>query len=110
MRHRVARVAGSLAIESEPGRGTAISARVPAIAIDPSPAATRSGPAGSTCTPPTMHERCPTENVPMTCRPIDAPTHSMGPVTPSRLQTSVAAAASSRAAATSPRCECTSDR
>ena len=40
MRQRVARVAGSLAIESEPGRGTAISARVPTIAIDPS-AATR---------------------------------------------------------------------
>jgi signal transduction histidine kinase len=36
MRQRVARVAGSLAIESEPGHGTAISARVPAIAIDPS--------------------------------------------------------------------------
>jgi signal transduction histidine kinase len=32
MRQRVARVAGSLAIESEPGGGTAISARVPAIA------------------------------------------------------------------------------
>jgi signal transduction histidine kinase len=31
MRQRVARVAGSLAIESEPGRGTALSARVPAI-------------------------------------------------------------------------------
>jgi len=31
MRQRVARVAGSLAIESEPGGGTAISARVPAI-------------------------------------------------------------------------------
>jgi signal transduction histidine kinase len=41
MRQRVARVAGSLSIESEPGRGTAISARVPAIAIDPSAAATR---------------------------------------------------------------------
>jgi signal transduction histidine kinase len=40
MRQRVARMAGSLAIESEPGRGTAISARVPAIAIDTSPAAT----------------------------------------------------------------------
>ena len=39
MRQRVARVAGSLAIESEPGGGTAISARVPAIAIDPSAAA-----------------------------------------------------------------------
>jgi signal transduction histidine kinase len=38
MRQRVARVAGSLAIESEPGRGTAISARVPAIAADPSAA------------------------------------------------------------------------
>jgi signal transduction histidine kinase len=32
MRQRVARVAGSLAIESEPGSGTALSARVPAIA------------------------------------------------------------------------------
>lgn len=32
MRQRVGRVAGSLAIESEPGGGTAISARVPAIA------------------------------------------------------------------------------
>lgn len=32
MRQRIARVAGSLAIESEPGRGTALSARVPAIA------------------------------------------------------------------------------
>ncbi len=31
MRHRVNRVAGTLAIESEPGAGTAISARVPAI-------------------------------------------------------------------------------
>ena len=31
MRQRIARVAGSLAIESEPGAGTAISARVPAI-------------------------------------------------------------------------------
>ena len=35
MRQRVARVAGSLAIESEPGGGTAISARVPAIAASP---------------------------------------------------------------------------
>jgi len=41
MRQRVARVAGSVAIESEPGHGTAISARVPAIAIDPSPAVPR---------------------------------------------------------------------
>jgi signal transduction histidine kinase len=32
MRQRAARVAGSLAIESEPGSGTALSARVPAIA------------------------------------------------------------------------------
>ena len=32
MRQRVSRVAGTLAIESEPGAGTAISARVPAIA------------------------------------------------------------------------------
>ena len=32
MRQRVARVAGSLAVESEPGGGTAVSARVPAIA------------------------------------------------------------------------------
>ena len=31
MRQRVARVAGTLAIESEPGGGTAVSARVPAI-------------------------------------------------------------------------------
>jgi len=31
MRQRVARVAGTLAIESEPGAGTAVSARVPAI-------------------------------------------------------------------------------
>ena len=38
MRQRVARVAGSLAIESEPGGGTALSARVPAIAAS-SPAA-----------------------------------------------------------------------
>ena len=36
MRQRVARVAGSLAIESEPGGGTAVSARVPAIAAGPS--------------------------------------------------------------------------
>lgn len=32
MRQRLARVAGSLAVETEPGRGTALSARVPAIA------------------------------------------------------------------------------
>jgi signal transduction histidine kinase len=31
MRQRISRVAGTLAIESEPGAGTAISARVPAI-------------------------------------------------------------------------------
>jgi signal transduction histidine kinase len=31
MRQRVSRVAGTLSIESEPGGGTAISARVPAI-------------------------------------------------------------------------------
>jgi signal transduction histidine kinase len=37
MRQRVARVAGSLAIESEPGGGTAVSARVPAIAAGSSP-------------------------------------------------------------------------
>ena len=36
MRQRVARVAGSLAIESEPGGGTAVSARVPAIGAGPS--------------------------------------------------------------------------
>jgi signal transduction histidine kinase len=36
MRQRIARVAGSLAIESEPGGGTAISARLPVIAVDPS--------------------------------------------------------------------------
>jgi signal transduction histidine kinase len=35
MRQRIARVAGSLAIESEPGGGTALSARVPAIAAGP---------------------------------------------------------------------------
>jgi signal transduction histidine kinase len=35
MRQRVARVAGSLAIESEPGGGTAVSARVPAVATTP---------------------------------------------------------------------------
>ncbi len=38
MRQRVARVAGSVAIESEPGHGTAISARVPAIAVRPAAA------------------------------------------------------------------------
>ena len=38
MRQRVARVAGSLAIESEPGGGTAVSARVPAIAAGSSTA------------------------------------------------------------------------
>ncbi len=37
MRQRINRVAGSLAIESEPGGGTAISARVPAIAGRPAP-------------------------------------------------------------------------
>jgi len=31
MRQRVRRVAGTLAIESEPGGGTAVSARVPAL-------------------------------------------------------------------------------
>ena len=36
MRQRIARVAGSLAIESEPGGGTALSARVPAIAASSS--------------------------------------------------------------------------
>jgi signal transduction histidine kinase len=41
MRQRVDRVAGSVAIESEPGHGTAISARVPAIAIDAPSAVTR---------------------------------------------------------------------
>jgi signal transduction histidine kinase len=41
MRQRVARVAGSLEIESEPGHGTAISARVPAIALDAPAAASR---------------------------------------------------------------------
>ena len=35
MRQRVSRVAGTLAIESEPGGGTAISARVPAIGAPP---------------------------------------------------------------------------
>ncbi|HEY6608822.1 MAG TPA: sensor histidine kinase [Candidatus Limnocylindria bacterium] len=38
MRQRIARVAGSLAIESEPGVGTALSARVPAIAASSSAA------------------------------------------------------------------------
>jgi signal transduction histidine kinase len=38
MRRRIARVAGSLAIESEPGAGTAVSARVPAIAASSSAA------------------------------------------------------------------------
>jgi signal transduction histidine kinase len=33
MRQRVSRVAGTLAIESEPGGGTAVSARVPAIGV-----------------------------------------------------------------------------
>jgi signal transduction histidine kinase len=37
MRRRVARVAGSLAIESQPGGGTAVSARVPAVAAGSSP-------------------------------------------------------------------------
>jgi signal transduction histidine kinase len=41
MRQRVARVAGSLVIESEPGGGTAISARVPAISVDATPAVSR---------------------------------------------------------------------
>jgi signal transduction histidine kinase len=36
MRQRVSRVAGTLAIESEPGGGTAVSARVPAIGVQPS--------------------------------------------------------------------------
>jgi hypothetical protein len=35
MRQRVSRVAGTLAIESEPGGGTAVSARVPAIGAEP---------------------------------------------------------------------------
>jgi signal transduction histidine kinase len=35
MRQRVSRVAGTLAIESEPGGGTAVSARVPAIGAQP---------------------------------------------------------------------------
>jgi signal transduction histidine kinase len=35
MRQRVSRVAGTLAIESEPGVGTAVSARVPAISAQP---------------------------------------------------------------------------
>jgi signal transduction histidine kinase len=35
MRQRVSRVAGTLAVESEPGGGTAISARVPAIGAEP---------------------------------------------------------------------------
>jgi signal transduction histidine kinase len=35
MRQRVSRVAGTLAIESEPGGGTAASARVPAIGAQP---------------------------------------------------------------------------
>lgn len=40
MRQRVARVAGSLVIESEPGAGTAVSARVPAITATPPGGAT----------------------------------------------------------------------
>ncbi len=40
MRQRVARVAGSLAVESEPGGGTAVSARVPAIGAGSSGSAT----------------------------------------------------------------------
>ena len=36
MRQRVGRVAGTLAIESEPGGGTAVSARVPAIGLQSS--------------------------------------------------------------------------
>jgi signal transduction histidine kinase len=40
MRQRVARVAGTLEIESEPGGGTAISARVPAIPVGAASAAT----------------------------------------------------------------------
>jgi signal transduction histidine kinase len=44
MRQRIARVAGSLAIESEPGGGTALSARVPAIAAGSSAAPAAPGP------------------------------------------------------------------
>jgi signal transduction histidine kinase len=39
MRQRIGRLAGTLAIESEPGAGTAISARLPAIGPQPGPAA-----------------------------------------------------------------------
>jgi signal transduction histidine kinase len=35
MRQRVERLAGTLEIESEPGRGTAVSATLPAIPLDP---------------------------------------------------------------------------
>jgi signal transduction histidine kinase len=36
MRQRVERLAGTLEIESEPGGGTAVSATLPAIPLDPS--------------------------------------------------------------------------
>jgi signal transduction histidine kinase len=43
MRQRVSRLAGHLEIESEPGGGTAVSASLPAIGLDPSPQATKAG-------------------------------------------------------------------
>ena len=39
MRQRVSRLAGQLEIESEPGAGTAVSASLPAIPLDPPPQA-----------------------------------------------------------------------
>ena len=39
MRQRVSRLAGQLEIESEPGAGTAVSASLPAIPLDPPPEA-----------------------------------------------------------------------
>ena len=45
MRQRVNRLAGQLEIESEPGAGTAVSASLPAIPLDPPPQAAMAGPA-----------------------------------------------------------------
>jgi signal transduction histidine kinase len=44
MRQRVSRLAGQLEIESEPGAGTAVSASLPAIPLDPPPQAPPSAP------------------------------------------------------------------